>query len=647
MGRLRQSTEAIQRILDESDGLREFTERELNTLKGEGEGSIKQALNEVLGGASEAYDTLKEIEEYIEKDEAGAVALTQSITRLETEKVSKEDIDSALSTESENPVMNKVITEELGKKASIDGTYPDLTAGDLAGRGESVPAEFGFRASGGKSIKDGRAYIKRIKGNSVVWNNMVDTRGYEGQLFISTGIRIVKGHKYLLYRTETNQSLYLIPTVNGADNYDMVIREGQHSGIFQAQYSDDKGQGTVYSENYCGACVISDLTKMFGEGNEPTKLEECEARKPIVEDEYAYNEGQVIHSNTESIKSVGDNAWDERWEQGAIESDGSINSEAYRRTTSYTRVLPNEEYFLACPESAGFGRYAYYDANYTPIKVEITEGYPANKKFTTPSGASYLRITLGSGYGTTYNHDILISLFHSGWKAQKDDQYQPYWQDILPLPIIRKYFPDGMKKAGSAHDEIRFNKASGKWEYSKGRIKSVDMGDLEWGYYPAADSYPFGFFYASLQGRKYGDKNILCGKYAFGDFANDKSILGNSSGETIYIMDSSYTDAATFKASLQGVMLYYESKDWEWAKLDAEDQNFRDYYNVADFGTEQAISTTPSAPFSADIIYQFNAVDMIREHELEITELQNIITEQQSAIATMQAQLTSLINGGQ
>jgi hypothetical protein len=110
--------------------------------------------------------------------------------------------------------------------------------------------------------------------------------------------------------------------------------------------------------------------------------------------------------------------------------------------------------------------------------------------------------------------------------------------------------------------------------------------------------------------------------------------------KSVTIKDSSYTDAATFKADMAGVILYYESNDWEWVELDAEDQNFRDYYNVADFGTEQAISTTPSAPFSADIIYQFNAVDMIREHELEITELQSII-------ATMQAQLTSLINGGQ
>ena len=49
--------------------------------------------------------------------------------------------------------------------------------------------------------------------------------------------------------------------------------------------------------------------------------------------------------------------------------------------------------------------------------------------------------------------------------------------------------------------------------------------------------------------------------------------------------------------------------------------SFRDYYNVADFGTEQAISNIPSAPFSADIIYQFNAVDMIRENYNEIEKI--------------------------
>ena len=102
--------------------------------------------------------------------------------------------------------------------------------------------------------------------------------------------------------------------------------------------------------------------------------------------------------------------------------------------------------------------------------------------------------------------------------------------------------------------------------------------------------------------------------------------------KSVTIKDTSYTDAATFKAAMQGVILYYELAEPIVTEIT---DSFRDYYNVADFGTEQAISNIPSAPFSADIIYQFNAVDMIREHELEITQLQTMI-------ATMQAQLASL-----
>ena len=516
------------------------------------------------------------------------------------------------------------------------GKYPDLIAGDLAGRGESVPALFGFRASGGKSIKDGRAYIKRIKGNSVVWNNMVDTRGYEGQLFITTGIRIVKGHKYLLYRTETNQTLYLIPTVNGAENYEMSIHEGEHSGIFQAQYSDDNGQGTVYSEAYCGACIISDLTKMFQAGNEPSTIEEFNARVATLGvDMYAYNEGQVIHCNTESIKSVGDNAWDEEWEVGILNSTGQpYPSDTRIRSKNFTRVIPNETYSFY--GHYGWGIY-FYDAD----KNYVTTQYVNNNKLQIPSNAAYLKFNFPADYGTIYKGDYMITLVHSGWKQDTDAGYQPYWQDTLPLPIIRKYFPQGMKSAGSAHDEIRYNKATQKWEYSKGKIKSVDMGDMDWSYYPASESHPYGFLAGGTSDKTLGRTNVITSRYyTGGGFSFDTCLFGNESASNIYVVDAAYTDAVTFKADMAGVMLYYEAAEWEWVELDAEDQNFRDYYQVADFGTEMSQSSVPSAAFSADIIYQFNAVDMIREHEIEINELQSII-------ATMQAQLTSLINGGQ
>ena len=47
----------------------------------------------IVGGATDAYDTLKEIEEWIEKDEAGAVALVERVGELDESKANKSELD--------------------------------------------------------------------------------------------------------------------------------------------------------------------------------------------------------------------------------------------------------------------------------------------------------------------------------------------------------------------------------------------------------------------------------------------------------------------------------------------------------------------------------------------------------------------------
>lgn len=625
-------------------------------------------------------------EKKADKEEVTAVA--ESVSTLSQEVES----NRVNLTESINALEQKVDNLPQGEEFDAEGNYPSLRVGtadtaiDLAGRGESVPAEFGFRASGGKSIKDGRAYIKRIKGNSVVWNQLWDINGdnrtdnaaikaiNESEIVLTlqdsgansrirTAYTIgVVGHKYYVtyqakYNSKSDDSS-LIAFVGMSNSYGnqlpLTNSYQTYSGIWVGDYAGSMSVGVIGTRND-GDIVsfkdikVIDLTQLFQAGNEPTTFEEYEARKPIVADEYAYNEGQVIHCNTESIKSVGDNAWDEEWIAGRLSTNTGQPNLGNNGITSknYIRVLPNETYYCGYNAAPIFAM--FYDAEYALITgVNGSNNFVSirNTQFTTPANAAYMKLYVADNNITTYNHDIMITLVHSGWKQDTDAGYQPYWQDTLPLPIIRKYFPDGMKSAGSAHDEIRYNKASGKWEYSKGKIKSVDLGTLNWGLAPQM------YFRANLPsdsiiptGTNYN--GFLCAKYErvnfnliYGQSVTTPCFGVSANNGMIGVYDSAYTDAATFKAAMQGVILYYEAADWEWVELDAEDQNFRDYYNVADFGTEQSQSSVPSAPFSADIIYQFNAVDMIREHEIEITELQSII-------ATMQAQLTSLINGGQ
>lgn len=230
----------------------------------------------------------------------------------------------------------------------------------------------------------------------------------------------------------------------------------------------------------------------------------------------------------------------------------------------------------------------------------------------------------------------MLTLVHSGWKQDTDAGYQPYWEDRLIFDQrIKDEFPDGMKSAGTAHD-VAYNDMNKRVGVTETRIGVVDMGDLNWSM--SSETYPRFFVKLNnaLNPSAYNlYANILCAKYVTntaGETYNGVVGIALDNQGYLRVYDPAYTDAASFKEAMAGVPLYYQLAE---PTIIEYDEPFNLDYKVADFGTEQAIAEQPSAPISADIIYQFNAVDMIREHELEIAELQSII-------ATMQAQLASL-----
>ena len=602
--------------------------------------------------------------------------------------------DAELNATSTNPVQNAAVTAGFTELwENLDhGTFPNLVAGDLAGRGESVPAEFGFRASGGKSIKDGRAYIKRIKGNSVVWNQILNNLGegladktetntevriiptdVNGNRF-GNGVNVIEGHYYLQMVDILSEE----GTPVGFQNYlnlDCGNKTTSTSYVQLWQIARASASGTSYVQLWSkegtpyrikkDSFNLIDLTKMFGAGNEPTTIEEFNARVATLGiDMYAYNEGQVIHCNTESIKSVGDNALNTDRSivsdfDGSYGNYGFINTEdafvgisadgyindgvidyaekiegGFRLRNNaggygiglFVKALPNEEYSVSYASDNGRIAFGFYDKGKNLISYESRE-----TRFTTPSNCEYIMLCLRDNEVTNIDisfTDIMLTLVHSGWKQDTDAGYQPYWQDTLQLPIIRKYFPDGMKKAGSAHDEIRFNKAIGKWEAVQRIGGSVDMGTSDW--------YLDGDTFFTIDERYFAGMRLISSLYT-NIIAKDENMNMYAVNGILRAFNSAYTDAASFKAAMQGVILYYELAEPIVTELDAEDQNFRDYYNVADFGTEQSQSSVPSAPFSADIIYQFNAVDQIRENANDIKTLETKIAELQSQIATLLA----------
>lgn len=607
----------------------------LDVLNGEGEGSVKKTVADevarIVADAPEGYDTLKEIADYIASDKTGAAQINNTLDAH----------GKAISA------IEKKNTEQdtaIGKKAEQDGVYPDMTVGlaeDLGGRPYYDDAEFSFRASAGSdtSIKDGMARIKELRGNSVVWNQSVQNPSevYTNDTTVAfkEGTRIVVGHKYLFFAdiesaisyasasvfskiNEQNESLV---TLYKSENLPYKFFVANANAVSNG--TDQAIEGNIWLYYHLGTSGgqiqntrLIDLTLMFGAGNEPVTIDEFYARMPIGVDMSAYNEGEVIHMAADGIKSVGDNAWDEEWNYNG----------SYVEGVNPVRVLPNAEYYVSSPDYVVI---SVYDKNGTLLATHERK----NNAFTTSANASYLRLRVSSSYGTTYNNDIMISLVHSGWKQDTDAKYQPYWDDRLLIDQrIKDAFPEGLQK----WDKV-FNK-NGKGYIVKGTGK-VDMGSLNWGFFNDV-------YYAGVSNKVIGEFeriDVLCARYSAisgGSSGEEKDgdIWGEYSTTNVFVKDSAYTDAASFKSAMAGVPLYYELATPEVIEYD---EPFNLDYRVADFGTEEVISDQPSAPIAAEIQYNFNANDTIRTNRIAIRDMHREIAELRAMISAMQVQLTN------
>ena len=89
-------------------------------------------------------------------------------------------------------------------------------------------------------------------------------------------------------------------------------------------------------------------------------------------------------------------------------------------------------------------------------------------------------------------------------------------------------------------------------------IGCVDLGSLNWTYFAQSSSYPYGFYYTHISDKTFGYSNILSCEYPLGtNFYTDKRAMGNDQNSIVYIIDSDYTDAATFKTAVNGKLLFY------------------------------------------------------------------------------------------
>lgn len=387
-------------------------------------------------------------------------------------------VDASLSTESENPVQNKVITEEVNKKANKDGNYPTLTAGLADNLNTKIVQNeveaYLFRTTGGSLEVGNNCKEKGIVGGSLGFNQLVvdgdfatlgnwytaaeatrsvsnntftvtvNTDFGEGQIraFCGQGaLNINKLHKHFVsFEITANTASNLcrirqpfltdwfnVGTTKQVVSYVGVGSDSNQNNEFVVQ-SVATPAGTVFTVKNV---VCIDLTAMFGEtiANYIYSLETGTAgagaawfRKYFNKPYYPYTAvGGFTSVKTSGKKVVGFNQWDEEYELGKyITSDGSVMTHTGALVgKNFIRVVPNTTYYFKCPSSNVGGNIILYDGNENFIgRIQ----YKENQTFTTPADCYYIKVSFYE-YGTTYNNDVCINFHYDG---ERDGEYEPY-----------------------------------------------------------------------------------------------------------------------------------------------------------------------------------------------------------------------------
>jgi len=489
----------------------------------------------------------------------------------------------------------------------VDGTEEILNSGKAVAPimdiryGENLTSEnqeFMFRQTAdgelvGESID--KAYIERIKGNTIAWNQLVQTQNINASntsgsdIFYRENVfptKLTTGHKYYLYANVINKnendnlmiglssnSMYMLERYTSTN-----VEIGKLKKLLTILDDDSNIRKINFRINVPSSTSIIniedimfiDLTLIYGAGNEPTTVAQFEADyerwfgKPLSYEEY--DEGSLRPVLMQSVKTTGFNQWDEEWELGSIDQDGSISqTNQYWYMKNEMRLLRGIEYYIKNNTSSQIWVVAYDDNNTVIERRQIVSSTSA--LYTMSDNASYVRFFFGgTGLNKTPNHDICINISN----PSKNGTYEPYEEKVQGFDVAAikgkldgagesvTIFPDGLKKAGNVQDEIFVEDGVVK---AIKRVGSVDLGTLTWGvaYIEWCVSS-----IVSDKIKESGNSNGESSKYVVhgstnwdASFPQNTISVGNQDGTITFHNDGAITSSGV-KDLMQGVTLYYE-----------------------------------------------------------------------------------------
>lgn len=403
--------------------------------------------------------------------------------------------------------------------------------------------------------------------------------------FTKTVANLQAGHKYLYRCTPAGGSLttYYAYLVNNS-----ILPAGRDIG--NGFFYSPTGSSVVWEVIFVvsGAVITTpivfkprlfDLTLMFGAGNEPSTVAEFEAMFPA--EYYAYDAGTLKSAGVTEVESEGVNkippiaAVTKTSNSITAVSDG-IGTVTFTGTASafsvFTFDLP-KTVDIPVSTSAG-GTYALYINNsFTAHSFSfLLDGAEiatwnlgtANRVITTWSsveGKSFDQIAIKISSGAATNGTVALAFLPYDGNSEAHAHFIPYMTATLPIPSAVQSLPGYGWSAGTAYNYIDFDR-----KVYVQNVGSVVLGSLTWTKGNANNAGTGYVFYTNGAASSFAStayENSIIANFTRHSPKTDPWEMYAVNEYTIsasgyLICCANYTDAASFKAAMQGVMLQYE-----------------------------------------------------------------------------------------
>ena len=379
---------------------------------------------------------------------------------------------------------------ELDKKANVDGNYPTLTVGladNLTPYSEDSGAEQtnpfisnGTGTNNNTEIVTVGDYglLKSKNGNTLVVNQLVQNGDFSSEddnwTTINCSASVSNKVCSLSISSNTNYGFY--QTVNNKVSnhimliaFDTVSTENQsvniNWGTLATSFTSTTTKQRIFkifatpssgnnNLNFTGITtngitlslsniVLIDLTQMFNGDIPQDLLDNPSHFSWYYNGDLSYNAGTLVNASGVKLVSTSRQQWDEEWEQGSYDSNGQPTSTSNAiRNKNKVIVIPNTTYYVYKPANASFAVHFWTKNNEFIGGSSLSSG-----KFVVPSNCEYVNFYL-TNYGTTYNHDITISLYYSPEQGGEGySQYYPYEE-----PYVVDTGSEVLRSAGSVYD---------------------------------------------------------------------------------------------------------------------------------------------------------------------------------------------------